>query len=133
MNRVLTAAAALAGLATFSACGLIQPETRQGAGGLAFQSNCAGCHGSDGRGGGTLFEPAPSITGLTQAEGGAFPAQYVVDVLEGHRRSDDFSAAMPDFGGQGMGSGRFVSVAGVDRPVPARTAGLLAYLESIQD
>lgn len=99
-------------------------------GALAFQANCAGCHGSAGQGG--AYPGAPALTGLSAANGGVFPAAHVLGVLDGHGRNAKFSAAMPEFDGSGMGAGPVVDVAGVDRPVPARAAGLLAYLQSIQ-
>lgn len=99
-------------------------------GALAFRANCAGCHGAEGQGG--AYPGAPPLTGLAEGNGGVFPAQRVLGVLEGHGRAPAFSAAMPDFGGSGMGAGPLVDVPGVQRPVPARAAGLLAYLTSIQ-
>ncbi len=106
-----------------------QPDVSRGA--KEFQANCAGCHGAAGRGART--NGAPALDTLSAANGGLFPAQDVVGVVEGHGRSPDFSAAMPQFGGSGMGTGPVVDVAGVDRPVSAPLADLLAYLEAIQN
>jgi len=96
-----------------------------------FQANCASCHGIVGRGGGPVV--APGLVTLAAGNGGRFPAQYVVGVVEGHGRNPAFSAVMPEFGGSGMGTGPVVDVPGVDRPVSAPLADLLAYLGSIQD
>ncbi len=122
------AALICAGLA---AC-MPQPDGRDaGSGARAFQANCAGCHGAEGQGG--ALPATPRLTGLAAANDGVFPAARVLGVLEGHARNPEFSDAMPEFGGSGMGAGPVVDVPGIERPVPARTAGLLAYLRSIQD
>lgn len=124
----------------FSAClGLAACEMPGGApdpdavsrGASIYQANCASCHGIAGGGGGPVV--APSLVTLADANGGRFPAQYVVGVVEGHGRNPEFSVVMPEFGGSGMGTGPVVDVAGVDRPVSAPLADLLAYLATIQD
>ena len=102
-------------------------------GALAFRSNCAGCHGTDARGGGPLAPGAPSLAGLAARNGGVFPAEHVVGVVEGHARQPSFSSTMPQFHGAGMGTGPVVEVPGVDRPVTAPLAGVLAYLQGLQD
>jgi len=46
-----------------------------------FRTSCAACHGPDGRGNGpaskALKREVPDLTGLSQRNGGAFPAVHV--------------------------------------------------------
>lgn len=105
-------------------------------GALSYQMNCAICHGADARGAGPLgrdlVKLPPDLTSLSARHEGDFPFAYVLGVIEGHAREPGFSGAMPDFTGEGMGTGPVVDVQGVDRPVSAPMAGLLAYLRSVQ-
>lgn len=123
--------ALMAGCLGLAACEMPGEPDAVGRGKTAFQSNCATCHGIAGRGGGPVS--APSLVTLAAGNGGRFPAQYVVDVVEGHGRNPELSAVMPEFGGSGMGTGPVVGVVGVERPVSAPLADLLGYLATIQD
>jgi mono/diheme cytochrome c family protein len=126
--RAASGAALCAGLA---ACVQQSDGSSTAAGAMAFRANCAGCHGEEGQGG--VYPGASPLTGLSAAHGGVFPAEHVVGILDGHDRNPDFSEAMPEFDGQGMGAGPVVAFPGLAHPVAARTAGLLAYLASIQE
>jgi len=50
-----------------------------------FRERCAGCHGTDGKGGGpdasTLSIQPPDLTTLTQRAGGTFPAPRIVEII----------------------------------------------------
>jgi mono/diheme cytochrome c family protein len=52
-----------------------------------YTANCAGCHGSDGRGNGPykpfLTRSPSDLTLLTRSNSGAFPAQRVHEVIDG--------------------------------------------------
>ncbi len=52
-----------------------------------FRSSCAPCHGATGMGGGSvaaaLKDPVPVLATLTQRFGGAFPEDYVHQVIDG--------------------------------------------------
>lgn len=52
-----------------------------------FDSNCANCHGADGKGGGVYVEylrrSPPDLSRLSQRNGGVFPITRVYDVIEG--------------------------------------------------
>ncbi len=54
-----------------------------------YRSNCAACHGVTGMGGGpvasTIIVPMPQLATLSQRYGGEFPADYVVQVIDGRR------------------------------------------------
>lgn len=67
----------------------------------AYQANCVQCHGVTGLGDGPfadkLLKPPSDLTVLARNNGGAFPGQYVTDIIDGHTRSEAFSGAMPEF------------------------------------
>ena len=134
MSGAAAASLRMAGLAivgtALAACVPQSDGHGAGAGKRSFNANCAGCHGAEGKGG--AYPGAPALTGLSAANGGVFPAAHVLAVLDGHGRNPEFSAAMPEFGGSGMGAGPMVDVPGIDGPVPSRAAGVLAYLRTIQ-
>lgn len=52
-----------------------------------FDSNCAGCHGADGKGAGIYVEylrrSPPDLSQLSKRNGGVFPITRVYDVIEG--------------------------------------------------
>jgi len=54
-----------------------------------FIQHCAGCHGSDARGGGDfgtlLVVPPPDLTRLAERRGGDFPALEVAETIDGRR------------------------------------------------
>lgn len=106
-------------------------------GSVAFMESCAACHGTDARGGGPLATglpiPPPDLTGLSVANAGIFPRNYIMSTIDGYSRGDHFSAAMPEFGAGDLGPVVIVeNVDGTGTPVPARLLALADYLESIQ-
>ncbi|MCF2905489.1 c-type cytochrome [Octadecabacter sp. CECT 8868] len=108
------------------------------AGEFLFQNNCAACHGSDGKGmgefGQQLFNMPSDLTVLAADNGGVFPRDYVLGVIDGFHRDPEFSAAMPEFGAEGMGPTVLVEDDnGEVTPIPARLLALGTYLESIQE
>jgi mono/diheme cytochrome c family protein len=124
-------------LALLGACVAAQPDTSVEAGRAAYQDNCAACHGADGRGGGALgaqldAEP-PDLTTLSARNGGSFPRDAVMSVIDGYARSHAFSAAMPEFGALDLGPAVIVEDDGIGTPVPATLLALANYLETIQD
>lgn len=108
------------------------------AGAMLFAQNCAACHGSDARGAGDfgveLFTIPPDLTRLSAENGGVFPRDYVLGVIDGFERGTHFSAAMPEFGAGDMGPTVVVEDEfGLGTPIPARLLALGAWLESIQE
>ncbi|NBD28941.1 MAG: c-type cytochrome, partial [Alphaproteobacteria bacterium] len=107
------------------------------AGKAAYQKDCAACHGTDGRGAGDfgveLFTIPPDLTTLSAQNGGDFPRDYVMSVIDGYDRSHAFSAAMPEFGVLDLGPTVIVEEDGVGTPVPATLLALANYLETIQE
>ncbi|WP_412507060.1 c-type cytochrome [Roseovarius sp. SYSU LYC5161] len=124
-------------LALLGACVTAQPDTGVEAGRTAYQDNCAACHGADGRGGGTLGAqletPPPDLTTLSARNGGTFPRDAVMSVIDGYDRSHAFSAAMPEFGALDLGPAVIVEDDGIGTPVPATLLALANYLETIQE
>mgnify|MGYP000253531582 FL=1 len=107
------------------------------AGGILFQENCAACHGSDARGAGDfgveLFQIPPDLTVLAADNGGVFPRDYVLGVIDGYHRDPAFSAAMPEFGAGGLGPTVLVDDGEEVTPIPARLLAIGAWLESVQE
>lgn len=107
------------------------------AGAVLFAENCAACHGVDARGAGDfgveLFTVPPDLTRLAAENGGVFPRDYVLGVIDGFDRGDHFSGAMPEFGAGDMGPTVIVEEDGLGVPVPARLLALAEYLEGIQE
>jgi len=64
-------------------------QRRVDVGKLEYQSNCASCHGTSGKGDGVLkgyFSKSPSdITTLTKKNGGVFPINRVYEVIDGRQ------------------------------------------------
>lgn len=121
-------------LGALSAC----VEAPQGVDGRkAYLDNCAGCHGIDAKGEGTfgrnLFVVPPDLTNLSIDNGGVFPRNEVMSIIDGLARDPHFSRAMPEFGAGDLGDVVIVEEDGVGIPVPETLLALTDYLESIQN
>ncbi len=119
------------------ACVAAEPDTSVEAGRAAYEADCAACHGADGRGAGDfgvqLFTIPPDLTTLSARNGGIFPRDEVMSVIDGYDRSHAFSAAMPEFGVLDLGPTVIVEEDGIGTPVPAKLLALATYLETIQE
>ena len=129
MRRMMTC-----GVAALALSGCIGPVE---VGRAAFQADCAGCHGADGRGGGPsaagLPVPPSDLTLLAAANGGVFDRNAVMSTIDGYFRRGDPNHTMPEFGA--TMEGRLVLVDtgdGVLTPTPESLVALAAYLETIQ-
>jgi len=61
---------------------------KAGLGKLEYQSNCAACHGNDGKGGAYvdfLKVTPPDLTQLSKKNGGVFPLERVYSVIDGRQ------------------------------------------------
>jgi mono/diheme cytochrome c family protein len=130
MTRIFGGLAVILGLA-----GCVPDPTVDGR--RAFIEDCSACHGTDARGGGSfgqqLIKVPPDLTGLALANGGTFPRDRVMSTIDGFRRGDHFSEAMPRFGEGDMGPTIIVEDEnGIGTPVPARLLALAEYLETLQ-
>lgn len=97
-----------------------------------YSSYCAPCHGTNGQGNGpaaSALKPPPSdLTGLARSNGGKYPGNHVVSVLE-------FGSALPAHGSAQMPvwGPMFGKIANVNsHEETLRINNLSRYLESIQ-
>ena len=110
-----------------------QPPSRPVDGPGVFRSNCAACHGVDGRGDGpaakALKQEIPDITRLAQRNNGAFPAVHVRNTIM--LGADDL---LPAHGSKGMPIwGPVFHEIEFDQDLGnVRLENLVKYLESIQ-
>jgi mono/diheme cytochrome c family protein len=123
-------AAVVAG-AVLAAC---VPPPSTGAGRADYETFCAACHGSSGRGDGRvgrdLVPPPADLTRLSADNGGTFPLVAVMAKIDGYTRATE---AMPEFGAILQGETVFVETApGVMTPTPARLVELARYVETLQ-
>lgn len=113
------------------------PEVAEQDGQAAFAADCAGCHGLDAMGNGpvarSLGVAAPDLTGLSAANGGVFPRDRVMTIIDGLTRDPHFSNVMPEFGAGDLGDTVIVEDdAGLGTPVPVVLLALADYLEQVQ-
>lgn len=130
--RVARGMSGLAAVALLAAC--VGPVE---VGRAAYQADCAGCHGVDGRGGGPsaggLPVPPSDLTLIAARNGGVFDRNAVMSTIDGYFRRGDPNHTMPEYGA--TLEGRLVLVDtgdGVLTPTPDSLVALAAYLESIQ-
>ena len=101
-----------------------------------FTDNCAACHGADGKGSGSetfgLGVIPPDLTQFSAVNGGAFPRDQVMAVIDGYYRREHVFDPMPVFGEEDMGPTVLVGEDDDATPVPADLLALANYLESIQ-
>lgn len=105
-------------------------------GGAFFAANCASCHGADGKGevtaANSLAVAPPDLTTLSAENGGQFPAARALSYIYGDPENSHLARVMPQFGGAMAEDLVPVEIEGVLTPTPRELAGLLVYLESIQ-
>jgi mono/diheme cytochrome c family protein len=97
---LVTALAALLCSAAFSQTGA--PARPSDFGKREFESNCASCHGTSGKGNGPLVEllrrSPPDLTLLAQRNQGVFPINRLYEVVEGGNLPAHGSRDMPVWG-----------------------------------
>ena len=113
----------------------VMPDETDGA--AFFAQNCASCHGSAGRGDGprakTLLQAPTDLTQLSTRNGGEYPAARTLSYIYGDPEKSHLARVMPEFSGEMSEDLVPVEIDGVFTPTPPQLAGLLAYLESIQE
>ena len=101
-----------------------------------FSENCTSCHGSDGKGNGpattSLSVKPTDLTTLSASNAGKFPQARALSYIYGNPENSHLSRVMPEFGGAMAEDLVPVEIEGVLTPTPRELAGLLFYLESIQ-
>ena len=97
-----------------------------------YNSYCAVCHGTDGKGNGPAASamkiPPTDLTTLAQKSGGKYPSAHVASVIRGQ-------AALPSHGSEDMPvwGPLFSSISqGHEGQVQQRVANLVKYVESLQ-
>ncbi len=138
---IFTALLALPVLPALIACtdpaGEMQVMPTRADGAAFYAQNCVSCHGADGRGAGIEsrnLSPKPAdLTTLSAENDGAFPAARTLSYIYGDTRNSHLSRVMPEFGPDMAEDLVPVEIDGVLTPTPRELAGLLAYLESIQE
>lgn len=120
---------------TLVACTEVRmPDRTDGA--AFFAENCVSCHGpgaqGDGPLAGDLSEAPADLTQLARNNGGVFPAAETLSFIYGEPSQSHLSRVMPEFGGAMADDLVPVEIEGILTPTPRELAGLLAYLESIQ-
>ena len=97
-----------------------------------FNSYCAVCHGTDGKGSGpaasAMKTPPTNLTVLAKNDGGKYPSSHVAAVIRGQ-------ANTPSHGSQDMPvwGPLFSSISqGHDSQVQQRVANLVTYIEGLQ-
>jgi mono/diheme cytochrome c family protein len=85
-SKISMAIAAMLALSGISSATLAADKA--GVGKLEYQSNCASCHGNDGKGGAYvdfLKVTPPDLTQLSKKNGGVFPLERVYNVIDGRQ------------------------------------------------
>jgi len=140
--KFITSAVALLAIATFAMGQEAQTpptvkhvpiaNTPSNSGKEMFNSYCAVCHGTDGKGNGpaasAMKTPPTDLTVLAKNSGGKYPSAHVASVIRGQ-------AAMPSHGSQDMPvwGPLFSSISqGHEAQVQQRTSNLVAYIETLQ-
>jgi mono/diheme cytochrome c family protein len=105
---------------------------------VSFMENCAGCHGTDAKGSGPLVTGigliAADLTQISVRNGGTFPREDIMAIIDGLNRDPHFSNAMPEFGAGDLGEAVIVEGDdGLGTPTPIGLIALADYLESIQE
>lgn len=125
--------ALLAGTALAASCANSPVEV----GRAAYQDHCVGCHGAaaqgDGAVGTLVFGGAPDLTQLAAANGGVFPEERVMSVIDGYTQREEHGGAMPEFGALLEGETvLWEAPDGTMTPTPEKLMALAEYLRSIQ-
>lgn len=102
----------------------------------AYQESCAACHGPNGQGDGPaargLATGPADLTMIAARNGGIFPTNQVMSIIDGLNRESHFGSAMPEFGAGDLGETVIVEDDGLGTPVPLELLLLTEYLQSIQ-
>ena len=111
------------------------PDRTDGA--AFFADNCVSCHGKQGYGDGPLAAGLPAtptnLTTLSSRNGGTFPDARALGYIYGDPMQGHLARVMPQFGGAMAEDLVPVEFDGIMTPTPRVLAGLLEYLESIQE
>jgi hypothetical protein len=124
VNFVLKSLILATAIMSFSRCGFAE-DTYSGK--MSYESNCAACHGQNGKGDGPVsaeLRTKPSdLTLIARRNDGVFPADVLYRIIDGRRTGRAHgSYEMPVWG----------LLLGADSEDAARILAIIAYLKSIQ-
>ncbi|MDW3183641.1 c-type cytochrome [Roseobacter sp.] len=124
-------------LASVAVTGCGEGRDRSASGAALFAQNCAVCHGQDARGGGGggvegLSKTPPDLTGLAARNGGSFPANDVLAVLEGYAVDGQRGRHMAGFAALQSEDRKRARLDGARIRTTPPLADLLVYLEAVQ-
>lgn len=138
ISKVMICGAFFGGLAACtdtSSGNQVMPDKTDGA--AFFAANCASCHGANAKGVGPaadgLAVPPTNLTTLSARNGGTFPAARALSYIYGDPENGHLARVMPQFGGAMAEDLVPVEIDGILTPTPRELAGLLFYLEGIQE
>jgi mono/diheme cytochrome c family protein len=102
-----------------------------------YQQYCADCHGLKGDGRGTLKElspeyPPPDLTHLAQHNGGTFPLDRVVNIIDGREKIPSHARIEMPFWGVTMQEPGKEFTPQSNAQVKARIAAIAKYIETLQ-
>lgn len=101
-HPITRAALATAGLTLCLGTAFAQAQKTTDLGKREFDTNCASCHGVDGKGNGPIGEllrrSPPDLTQLAKKNGGVFPMTRLFDVIDGGNVPSHGTREMPVWG-----------------------------------
>jgi len=102
-----------------------------------FLNSCAHCHGADGKGGGSIVAylkaPVPDLSQLKKENGGAFPLEYVLWMVDGRNKIQIHGGDMPVWGERFQASALSERGETAEMVARGRILSVVYYLESIQE
>lgn len=126
--------AAVVGLSMLCATAMVQAQGNVEYGKREYQSNCAACHGTEGRGNGpyNMFmtqKSVPDLAVLARNSDGGFPYQRVQQMIDGREQS-----ALGETRDMPIWGARYAAVPTYNPELYAalRIAALIEYVEQLQ-
>jgi len=103
-----------------------------------YETYCAECHGSDGKGNGPsasvipMTPPPPNLTQLAKKNGGKFPFDEVVDTIDGRKNIPSHERIQMPFLGTTLQKPGEEFTPQSDAEVKRRIEAMARYVESLQ-
>jgi mono/diheme cytochrome c family protein len=103
-----------------------------------YDQYCAMCHGSDGKGNGSFNQtvpmnpPPPDLTQMSSRNGGKFPFQEVVDIIDGRKAVPSHERIQMPFLGTTLQKSGQEFTPESDAEVKKRIEAMARYVQSLQ-